>query len=42
MLRKNTYKEQFYSKIITIKKFINHLISREHLEMVKKYFSDQQ
>ena len=37
----NTHKEQFYSKLKTIKKSNNRLISREHLELVKKYFSDQ-
>ena len=37
----NTHKEQFYSKLETIKKSSNGLISREHLELVKKYLSDQ-
>ena len=37
----NTHKEQFYSKLKTIKKSSNGLISREHLELVKKYLSDQ-
>ena len=37
----NTHKEQFYSKLKTIKKSNNRLISREHLELVKKYLSDQ-
>ena len=37
----NTYKEQFYSKLKTIKKSNNQLISRENLELVKKYLSDQ-
>ena len=36
-----THKEQFYSKLETIKKSNNPLISREHLELVKKYLSDQ-
>ena len=31
----NTHKEQFYSKLKTIR-----LISREHLELVKKYLFD--
>ena len=34
-------KEQFYSKLKTIKKSNNRLISCEHLELVKKYLSDQ-
>ena len=37
----NTHKEQFYSKLKTIKKSNSRLISREHLELVKKYLSDQ-
>ena len=37
----NTHKEQFYLKLKTIKKSNNRLISREHLELVKKYLSDQ-
>ena len=37
----NTHKEQFYSKLKTIKKSNSRLISREHLELVKKYMSDQ-
>ena len=37
----NTHKEQFYSKLKAIKKSNNRLISREHLELVKKYLSDQ-
>ena len=37
MLSTNTHKEQFYSKLKTIKKSNNRLISREHLELVKKY-----
>ena len=40
MLSTNTHKEQFYSKLKTIKKSNNRLISREHLELVKKYLSD--
>ena len=31
----STHKEQFYSKLKTIKKSNNQLISREHLELVK-------
>ena len=41
MSRTNTHKEQFYSKLKTIKKSNNRLISREHLELVKKYLSNQ-
>ena len=37
----NTHKEQFYSKLKTIKKSNIRLISRKHLELVKKYLSDQ-
>ena len=37
----NTHKEQFYSKLKAIKKSNSQLISREHLELVKKYFSGQ-
>ena len=37
----NTHKEQFYSKLKTIKKSNSRLISREHLELVKKYSFDQ-
>ena len=37
----NTYKEQFYSKLKTIKKSNNQLISRENLELMKKYLCDQ-
>ena len=37
----NIHKEQFYSKLKTIKKSNSRLISREHLELVKKYMSDQ-
>ena len=37
----NTQKEQFHSKLKTIKKSNNRLISREHLELVKKYSSEQ-
>ena len=37
----NTHKKQFYSKLKTIKKSNNRLISRDHLELVKKYLSDQ-
>ena len=37
----NTHKEQFYSKLKTIKESNNRLISQEHLELVKKYLSDQ-
>ena len=37
----NTHEEQFYSKLKTIKKANNWLISREHLDLVKKYLSDQ-
>ena len=37
----NTHKEQFYSKLKTIKKSNNWLISPEHLEFVKKCLSDQ-
>ena len=37
----NTHKEQFYSKLKTIKKSNSRLISREHLELLKKYLSDQ-
>ena len=37
----NTHKEQFYSKLKAIKKSNNRLISREHVELVKKYLSDQ-
>ena len=37
----NTHKEQFYSKVKTIKQSNNRLISREHLELVRKYLSDQ-
>ena len=37
----NTHKEQFCSKLKSIKKSNNRLISREHLELVKKYLSDQ-
>ena len=33
--------EKFYSTLKTIKKLKNRLISREHLELVKKYLSDQ-
>ena len=36
----NTHKEQFYSKLKTIKKSSNRLMSREHLQSVKKYLSD--
>ena len=36
----NTHKEQFYSKLKTIKKSSNRLMSREHLQLVKKYLSD--
>ena len=36
----NTQKEQFYSKLKTIKKSSNRLMSREHLHLVKKYLSD--
>ena len=31
----STHKEQFYSKLKTIKKSKNQLISHEHLELVK-------
>ena len=41
MLNTSTDKEQFYSKLKAIKKSRNRLISREHLEVVKKYLSDQ-
>ena len=41
MSSRNTHKEQFYSKLKAIKKSNNRLISREHLELVKKYLSDQ-
>ena len=41
MSSRNTHKEQFYSKLKTIKKSNSRLISREHLELVKKYLSDQ-
>ena len=41
MLSTNTHKEQFYSKLKTTKKSKNRLIRREHLELVKKYLSDQ-
>ena len=37
----NTQKEQFYSKLKAIKKSNSQLISREHLELVKKFFSGQ-
>ena len=37
----NTHKEQFCSKLKAIKKSNNRLISCEHLELVKKYLSDQ-
>ena len=37
----NTNKEQFYSKLKTMKKSNNRLISREHLELMEKYLSDQ-
>ena len=37
----STQKEQFYSKLKTVKKSNNRLISCEHLELVKKYLSDQ-
>ena len=37
----NTYEEQFYSKLKIIKKSNNRLISREHLELGKKYLSDR-
>ena len=37
----NIHKEQFYSKLKTIKKSNSRLISREHLELVKKYSFDQ-
>ena len=37
----NTHKEQFYSKLKTIKKSNNLLISHEYLELVKKYLSGQ-
>ena len=37
----STHKKQFYSKLKTIKKSNNRLISREHLELGKKYLSDQ-
>ena len=36
----NTHNKQFYSKLKTIKMSNNPLISREHLELVRKYFSD--
>ena len=41
MLSTNTHKEQFYSKLKATKKSNNRLISREHLELVRKYLSDQ-
>ena len=37
----STHKEQFYFKLKTVKNSNNRLISREHLELVKKYLSDQ-
>ena len=37
----STHKKQFYSKLKFIKKSNNRLISREHLELVKKYLSNQ-
>ena len=37
----STNKEQFHLKLKAIKKSNNQLISREHLELVKKYLSDQ-
>ena len=37
----NTHKEQFYSKLKAIKNSNNRLISREHLELVKKCLCDQ-
>ena len=37
----NTHKELFYSKLKAIKKSNSRLISREHLELVKKYLSGQ-
>ena len=41
MSNTSTNKEQFYSKLKAIKKSNNQLISRESLELVKKYLSDQ-
>ena len=41
MSSRNTHKEQFYYKLKIIKKSNNRLISHEHLELVKKYLSDQ-
>ena len=41
MSNTSTNKEQFYSKLKAIKKSNNQLISRESLEFVKKYLSDQ-
>ena len=41
MLSTNTHKEQFCSKLKTTKKSKNQLIRQEHLELVKKYLSDQ-
>ena len=37
----STHKEQFDSKLKTINKSNNRLICRKHLELVKKYLSDQ-
>ena len=39
--RASTHKEQFYSKLKTIKNSNNLLINSERLEVVKKYLSDQ-
>ena len=39
--RASTHKEQFYSKLNTIKNSNNRLINSERLEVVKKYLSDQ-
>ena len=41
MSRTNRHKEQFYSKLKTIKKSNNRPISREHLKLVKKCLSNQ-
>ena len=41
MSRTRTDKQQFYSELKIIKNSNNRLISREHLELVEKYLSDQ-